>query len=274
MKVLVKFLLKVLEIGIAIGTYFGFKRAFDSAPPGLELIASILIFVVMQVLEGMFEAHFSDKALEGRFDALQLELRSLAESLALQTGERALIQIGLAHAGCRLNEEEISRVWNRLTWAVTESYRATNYIDMPYLYRTGFAENTVSVQKAKLLDKITMKKVFIVDALPELNVGDAKAIISAHGDIPIRVILREKLDTVGVLSQHLRNVGGDFDFAIFDGRVILVWQLNAHRKIVGGKVLMGNDLVTKFIHFFDALSEEGKPLSEVLTAASGVAAVG
>ena len=247
-------LTKILEILIGIGGGVAFEKLYDGAPKGIGFVVALLLFILWELIEATFHAkqHHED---------LQVTLATLAEAEAKRSAQQSLLQIGLAYA-CRdeIGKAETADVWNRLTWAVQHSYHATNYIDIPDLYQNRYAEDVLSVQKAKVraLKDFRIRKVFISKTEEELTTPLGQSLIKGHCEektrMDIKSLLYERID-----QKELEMIGGkkNLDFAIFDTQVVLIWRLDDDRKITGSKVLVGEQVAKEFDVFFEHLYTAG-----------------
>lgn len=141
-----------------------------------------------------------------------------------------------------------------------------NYIDIRNLYENRYAEDVLSVQKAKVraLKDFKIKRVFISLTEDELKTPAGKNLIKEHIDerapMDIKSVLYQGID-----QTELERIGGkkNLDFAIFDCRVVLIWHLDARREIVGFNVLVGQEVAKDFESFFDHLFTAGVELPKL-----------
>lgn len=247
-------LTKLLEVIIGIGGGVVFEVLYDRAPKGMGFVVALLLFMLWELIEAAFHAKQHHRT-------IQVTLARLAGAEAKRSAEQTLVQLGLAYA-CRevIGRAETADVWNRLTWAVQHSYQATNYIDIPDLYQNRYADNVLSVQKAKVraLKDFRIRKVFISKTEEELTTPLGRSLIKEHCEeqtrMDIRSLLYERID-----PHELAMIGGkkNLDFAIFDAQVVLIWHLDDDRKITGSNVLVGEEVAKKFDVFFEHLFTAG-----------------
>lgn len=258
-----------VEIALKAGEFLAgglagylFSQMYPQAPDGLEWTIGAIVFIAAQMMEVTFRAGLQAERQDG-------VLSALSQTLATEGTERALLQAGLGYAGRELTPTETNIAWQKLSLLTQKSYVATNYIDPEEFYKSGLAEDVVQLQKAKIRvqEDFTVKKVLIWKNAQERDSALAEDIRRLHLDDPrasmdLKGILYEKIAKNEALCDDLaRHLDGHIDFAIFDKRVVLTWQLTDDRKISGGCVIVGKDPAGRFCEFFDILSREASPIT-------------
>lgn len=258
-KILAEVAIKAGQLLAGLAAGYLLYRTDPTAPVGVKWIVGGMTVLILQMVE-------TSVRLNRSAEQQREQLGELADTLARDAIERALLQFGLRYAGRTLSEEEIHLAWRQLTWFAQREYCATNYIDPPSFYR-GRALKVLQLQKTKLAaqENFRVRKVLIWQDEAEQQSPAAREIVKLHLDsIGPRMELIEILHPTIAQTPHLAKMlagelGGDLDFAIFDNLMVLVWRLDAHRKIASGALFVGPEAVTKFSRFFQALHDEVQP---------------
>jgi hypothetical protein len=250
-------------IGLIAGSVVSivFSRLVANPAPGISGLIGAVVFLVTQMLGLRIRVDEDTK----RHREI---LTNLISTMSRNDAERVLVNIGLAHADQALSAQTTSAVWRQLTWYTQHNYCATNFLEPKEFFGSGDAKNTLRLQKTKLRAQpdFALKKVLIWDGIQERDSTDAREIVQLHVDDPealmtLKGILREEIDRKPLLSNPLRDLDGQIDFAIFDDMVVLVWALDDKRRPKGGKVIVGTKQVVAFRAFFNALIQEAQPLT-------------
>ncbi|BBJ23066.1 hypothetical protein [Candidatus Nitrotoga sp. AM1P] len=270
-----EFIIRAIEILVTIlATYFAVyplhgKPAFIIEVlivPVLVLVLCELLhakYVIVPKLENYITTRDREEQTRQQLERLRLQMEKMAECLL--SGEIAprlvsLIIRMLGRANAQVSAAELDDVWNQLTWSLSKTYFATNYINYEHMYGNTRSKAIIATQRAKMLaEGVTVSKVFIVKDEDEINSTEAKKTLALHrneGIVDLFYIV--KTDISNVLGEKLTITDDNLDFGIFDGSVVLCWHFDKNRKIKGGKLFFGENEVRPYREFANLLKAVSK----------------
>jgi hypothetical protein len=219
----------------------------------------------INVLRGELEKHLTTQQREAQMryglEKVRQQLEKVAECLSSSDiGPRLMMRVvGRAHA--EVSAAEIDNIWNQLTWSLSKSYVATNYVNYMHMYGNTRAYAILATQRAKILaGTVTVAKVFIVADDRELSSHDARQTLQMHRSEGITNLTYVYKANIRVrLGDKFAIADKDMDFAIFDDTVVLCWYFDEHRNIKTGRVFFGENEVKPFRDSFAALKSIAAP---------------
>jgi len=247
-----------LMISVAIGLFCGACAKFFN---GQSYVVSITLSLAVGLLW--------DIRMEIRdCQDLQEETRKrLMGMLELLPGAILKDVIGLAnHVELHVPKDKIPDAWGKLLRKVETEYVATNYI--ADLYGEGWVKEPMKTQ-ATIASKI--RKVYIVKNDTELNAEIWAFREQEASGMNVKYIFESAIDADPVLAAK-RAAVGELDFGVFDRRQVLMWKLDAQRKVDSCRVLLDPVKADEFAQFFDVLfaHPEARRLPKVSGSPSGV----
>jgi RimJ/RimL family protein N-acetyltransferase len=161
-----------------------------------------------------------------------------------------------------LSKSEVPRVWVDLVSRFQQEYYATNYIQMGEIYTTDWADAALAVQngKKRASDKVTIKKVFLIDNENEMYQLAEHLKKQRELGIRIHYLFRREIDQDEELRSKVYELPSP-DFGIFDNDHVLVWELDG-RTLKGGRVLFSQEQVRRHREFFEALFTKAEQWSK------------
>ncbi len=189
-------------------------------PTDMDSIKS-LYQLTLAVLATILTAHLAE-AVESRkaYDSLQERLERISQHIPTEH----LYQFAEKYPQ-KVPQAEVQEVWYELCAAMTKSYCATNYCDLRSMYNSRLAEAALAIQKARIQALgLTISKVFMVDSPDE---------ITRSKEIRDQIVMG--INVKWILRSQMRNDSQleSIDFAIFDDKVVLAWELDKSRQIIG-----------------------------------------
>jgi hypothetical protein len=249
-------LLKIIEVVVSLIIAILFK-ADSNTPEGTEWVLGTVIFLIFQMLELMYR---SKEQHEEHQDKLNEMAKSLKDGIESQT----LTFIALPYVGQDLTQDQIDQAWRELSWYVREKYEATNY--QTAFYQPGHVGSILKLQAAKIdcsADQFKIRKIFIWENEDEKSSSAAEEVRKKHKTLPAEKMLFKELQHDKLKSGKIKALAAlnkktgfenSIDFAIFDGRVVVVWDLKKNeRNHQGGKVFVSPDIIEDFTNFFNGL---------------------
>jgi hypothetical protein len=203
-----------------------------------------------------FETDIIDAiSLRGEADQFQKDLVSVLRE-RIERGDK--INDIFQYAGHDLLKKKMNETWIELLLRLRASYCATNYANPNLFYSSAWGEAALLIQNAKKTayqENVVIKKVFLIDDDDEMaNVGDH---LEHHKDIGVQIhylpMQQVKLKAPEIIQLLDSNALGSIDFGIVDTELVLVWQIDKNRDVVGGQVLFGKNQVALHQKVFDEL---------------------
>lgn len=235
----------------------------------LSLLGSLLSVVIVEFLKQSVQVKDLTKICEEaskKVNRLEQNLGSLNSSLADRFRASAQLEALLRYRTETIPSGRMDEVWLELIWGIRSEYLATNYINAPALYRTGYAGSALAIQSTKIKTmSAKIRKVFIVDSDNELN--EIRDILTQQKEagIEVKYIHKKKIDAnqgLAAKCAHLETI----DFGLFDSHVLLLWFLGKKKRSVEeGKVLVGGNFEDYKI-FFNSLYNEAREFRSVMLA--------
>ncbi len=219
----------------------------------------------INMLRGELATHLTTQQREAQtrygLDKVRQQLEKISECLSSSDiGPRLMMRVvGRAHA--EVSAAEIDNIWNQLTWSLSKSYVATNYVNYLHMYGNARARAILATQRAKILaGTVSVAKVFIVADDREINSHDARQTLQMHrseGIADLSYVLKPAIRTR--LGDKFSVADKDMDFAIFDDTVVLCWYYDEQRNIKTGRIFFGESEVKPFRDSFAALKSIAAP---------------
>ena len=199
---------------------------------------------------------FSNEKLK-KLDVVEMKLDQLVQNLAGRSNTNADLEALFKFGSGKVNVHKMGEAWIYLLWRMQKSYRATNYIKSVDIYRTGYAEDALEIQAAKIkAQHANIKKIFIVENEQELE--EMQTVFEKQHALGIEVkhILYSEIQSKRMLNDKTLELA-TIDFGLIDDRTTLLWLLK-DRRIGGGRILLGSEEFAKYDEFFDALFKEAR----------------
>ena len=186
-------------------------------------------------------------------------LNQLVEVLGDRIAKDESIRYLLQYIDRDLPKQQMLETWIDLLTQLRTTYFATNYIDTDAVYTNDWGGAALLIQNAKKKaynEKVVIRKVFLIDDDNEIPM--VSGILEEQKNIGVQIhylpfrLLREDANLYGQLrSREITSV----DFGIFNGDIVLVWELK-DREVIQGRVLVGREHAEKYTRFFEALFQK------------------
>ena len=246
-------LYKFVEIigGVTVGIVLAYTI------PEVNIALGILAGLLVTLTVDMIRTHYHTEKVFEEFDQ---KLVTLIDAVGAEESRRRLVLEALSCGTIDIPVDRMPDVWNRLSWSMSQSYVATNYIEPDEIYKPKFADSVVAVQRAKIVaQNVRISKVFIVDSPLELKKEAMRELIKHHREARISLRYMEfdairNHPTLGEWAKRLASI----DFAVFDERVVLLWHLDRQRHVTRVEVRLGPEEAALYLEFFAALKKEAR----------------
>lgn len=155
--------------------------------------------------------------------------------------------------------EEMPQLWKKLVWKMKNNFFATSYMDKDdsWLHHYAkYADECLEIQKIQIgINNVEVKRIFIIDNVEEIEKLTSVMKKQISYGIKVRYIPTERIEKNDWLNKF-KNENKTIDFGLFDGNIVFLWYLNNKRKIMGGRILVGNDNYKKYLDFHNKLWNE------------------
>ena len=245
-------LLKLFALAVGLGVTLLLMRGDFSNQAGQLKVALGLLSTIMTTLFIEFIR------LGKKVDDQQKRQEQIFAALAERFSSDAELGELLRAPQLELSQQQVPDKWLALLWQIETDYAATNYISREAHLDKGYAALALEIQALKVKVKyVQIHKVFIVDDAQELqNIRDLLQ-AQCQAGIQVRTMQRKAIDTHAELKLQAAGLQS-IDFALINHDMVLLWFLDRHRRITGGKLLFGEQQFQPYKLFFDSLYREAQ----------------
>ncbi len=195
----------------------------------------------------------SANATKQSIERIELDQKQLLSHLCHRIAHHEQISDVLTDG--RINEHEMETRWLSLLHNLRSNYSATNYIRN--IYGKPLAQAALLVQKAKKVENknVRIQKLFIFDGEDEL-ISSAQ-FLEEQGSSGIEICYLLKSELTSEMGRINNRDIHSLDFGIFDDKLILVWDLDAQRNVLEGRLLVDKEQIVRHKKFFEQIVELG-----------------
>jgi len=250
------FLIKVIVVlaGLAIG-YTTYKVS-GSKDEVTGLLSILIGLISTQVISSIIEFHRHSQYIK----ETNLKLANLLQQISDPLNTTAELYNILRYGITKITKEQIPNAWLELLWKIESRYLGVSYTNPDFWWNQAFSKLAIEIQRVKKnVIKAEISRVFVYENDNEFRKLQEVMAEQCKAGITVRHISKDNIDNK-VLLKKLSSKIKTFDYALIDGKIVLLVYVDKNREFKHGEIIVSKEVFDTYKVFYDHLFDEAEEL--------------